>query len=53
MTYVNDTNSTEVLKSVLKKLGVKIMKGELTNIMGMSKPSVLSKDFSYLEVIAL
>lgn len=52
MSFVNDTKNNEVVKSVLKQIGTKIIKGEITNIMTISKPAALCKDISYLEVIA-
>ncbi|EAS07363.2 oxysterol-binding protein (macronuclear) [Tetrahymena thermophila SB210] len=52
MSYINDTKTNEVVKSVLKQVGTKIVKGEIQNIMTISKPAALCKDLTYLEIIA-
>ena len=52
MSYVNDTKNSEVVKSLFKQIGTKILKGEIQNIMTLSKPVALCKDLTYMEVIA-
>lgn len=52
MNFVNDTKNTDIVKSLVKQLGGKILKGEIPNIMALSKPAVLCKDRTYMEIIA-
>ena len=53
MSYVNDTKNTEIVKSVVKQLGNKVLRGEIQNIMSLSKPAALCMDITYMEVVAL
>ena len=52
MSFINDTKTKDVINSVLKQIGSKLLKGEIKDIMGISKPVALTKDVSYIEIVS-
>ncbi|EGR28005.1 hypothetical protein IMG5_185070 [Ichthyophthirius multifiliis] len=52
MSYVKDTKARDIVNSVIKQMGQKLLKGELKDLMGISKPVALSKHLTYMEILS-
>jgi hypothetical protein len=53
MSFVNDASLSSALVQIAKNLSSKVMKGEISNIMTVSKPTRISTSYSFSEVIAM
>ena len=52
MSYEKDPNSSVAAGKIIKSIAKRVIKGELKNIMTLSKPVELNAPYTLLEIIA-
>ena len=52
MGFKNDLNIMKAFIPIIKQLSVKLLSGDVKNIMEVDKPAIISTEYSFQEVIA-